>query len=136
MKSKKSKVQSITSITLGLRGAGERSAFEPGLVNGRAIAAGMNLAKDLGNLPGNVCTPSYLAKTAENLAKQHGLKVEVLERKDMERLKMGALISVAKGSREAPKFIVISHRGAAKNEKPIVLIGKGVTFDTGAARPP
>ena len=131
MKSKKSKVQSITSITLGLRGAGERSAFEPGLVNGRAIAAGMNLAKDLGNLPGNVCTPSYLAKTAENLAKQHGLKVELLERKDMERLKMGALISVAKGSREAPKFIVISHRGAAKNEKPIVLIGKGVTFDSG-----
>ena len=131
MKSKKSKVQSITSITLGLRGGGERSAFEPGLVNGRAIAAGMNLAKDLGNLPGNVCTPSYLAKTAENLAKQHGLKVEVLERKDMERLKMGALISVAKGSREAPKFIVLSHRGAAKNEKPIVLIGKGVTFDTG-----
>ena len=131
MKSKKSKVRSLTSIALGLRGAAGRSAFDRGLVDGRAIAGGMNLAKDLGNLPGNICTPAYLAQSAENLAKHHGLGVEVLERKDIERLKMGALLSVAKGSREPPKFIVLSHRGAAKKDKPIVLIGKGVTFDTG-----
>lgn len=131
MKSKKSKARSLTSIALGLRSTAGRSAFERGLVAGRAIAGGMNLAKDLGNLPGNICTPTYLAQSAENMAKQHGLGVEVLERKDMERLKMGALLSVAKGSREPPKFIVLSHRGAPKKEKPIVLIGKGVTFDTG-----
>jgi leucyl aminopeptidase len=131
MKSAKTKPRALVSITLGLQSNAGKASFERGLQEGRAIAAGMNLAKDLGNLPGNVCTPSYLAQASEALAKQQGLAVEVLDKKDMERLKMGTLLSVAKGSREPPKFIVLHHRGAAKKEKPVVLIGKGVTFDTG-----
>ncbi|MFM9970760.1 MAG: leucyl aminopeptidase [Burkholderiales bacterium] len=131
MKSVQSKKNALASITLGLRSAAKKPAYERGLAEGQAIAAGMRLAKDLGNLPGNACTPTYLAQASRDMAKQHGLEVEVLEQKDMERLKMGALLSVAKGSRQPPKFIVLRHRGAAKKEKPIVLVGKGITFDTG-----
>jgi len=131
MKSAKSKRPPLAAIVLGLRGTVGKAAFESGLAQGRAIAAGTSLARDLGNLPGNVCTPTYLAQASEDMAKQHGLGIEILDRKDMERLKMGALLSVAKGSREPPKFIVLHHRGAAKKDKPVVLIGKGVTFDTG-----
>uniref|UniRef100_E6QPY1 leucyl aminopeptidase n=1 Tax=mine drainage metagenome TaxID=410659 RepID=E6QPY1_9ZZZZ len=96
-----------------------------------SIAEGVELAKDLGNLPGNVCTPTYLAKQAHKLAKAHDLKYEVLERKDMEKLGMGALLAVAKGSHEAPKFIVLQYNGGAHDSAPIVLVGKGITFDSG-----
>jgi leucyl aminopeptidase len=91
----------------------------------------MNLAKDLGNLPGNVCTPSYLADEARRLAKRWKLGVQVLERKDMEKLGMGTLLSVARGSHQPPKFIVMRHDGAGRKSKPVVLVGKGITFDTG-----
>jgi leucyl aminopeptidase len=91
----------------------------------------MALAKDLGNLPGNVCTPTYLAEAAGKLARQWKLGVEVLERRAMEKLGMGALLSVAKGSHQPPKFIELRYRGGAKAAKPIVLVGKGITFDTG-----
>jgi leucyl aminopeptidase len=96
-----------------------------------ATADGMDLAKDLGNLPGNVCTPAYLADTAKKLGREHGLKVEVLERKQMEALKMGALLAVAQGSALAPKLIVVRYEGAGPRQAPIVLVGKGITFDTG-----
>jgi leucyl aminopeptidase len=96
-----------------------------------ALADGMDLARDLGNLPGNVCTPTYLADTARKLGKQFGLKVEVLDRKRMEALKMGALLAVAQGSDQPPRFIVIHYRGAGARQAPIVLVGKGITFDTG-----
>ena len=131
MKSTKTSRNSLSSLVLGLHTAAGRPAFERGIVAGQAIAAGVNLARDLGNLPGNVCTPSYLAQTAEELSDGHGLAVELLDRKEMERLKMGALLSVAKGSRQPPKFIVLKHDGAPKKERPVVLIGKGITFDTG-----
>ena len=98
---------------------------------GQAIAHGMNLAKDLGNLAPNICTPTYLAKQAKDMAKTHKLKVSVLEQKDMEKLGMGALLSVAHGSRQPAKLIVAEYRGQGKMEKPVVLVGKGVTFDTG-----
>ncbi len=101
------------------------------VARGNAIAAGVRLAKDLGNLPPNVCTPSYLADQARELAKEHKLKIEVLEREDMEKLGMGALLSVTRGSRQPPKFIVIRHRGGDRKRKPVVLVGKGITFDTG-----
>jgi leucyl aminopeptidase len=96
-----------------------------------ALADGTDLARDLGNLPGNVCTPAYLADAARRLGKEFGLKVEVLERKQMEALKMGALLAVAQGSVQPPKLIVIRYQGASPKQAPIVLVGKGITFDTG-----
>jgi leucyl aminopeptidase len=96
-----------------------------------ALANGMDLTKDLGNLPPNVCTPTYLANTAKKLAKQFGFGVEVLDRKQMEALKMGSFLSVTNGSAEPPKFIVLKHLGGKTREAPTVLVGKGVTFDSG-----
>jgi leucyl aminopeptidase len=97
---------------------------------GRAIAEGMALAKDLGNLPGNVCHPPYLAEVARALGKEFGLKVEVLEREDMKKLGMGSALSVGQASAQPCKFIVMQYKGGGK-AKPIVLVGKGITFDTG-----
>ena len=97
-----------------------------------AISAGMSLTRDLGNLPANICTPTYLAKQARELAKgDKRLRVNVLEEADMKRLKMGSLLSVSAGSRQAAKLIALEYRGAAAAEQPVVLVGKGVTFDTG-----
>ena len=96
-----------------------------------ALVEGMNLAKDLGNLPPNICTPAYLAKTALNLGKKTNLKVEVLGQKKIEALGMGSFLSVAKGSEKPPQFIIIRHLGGKANEAPTVLVGKGITFDTG-----
>ncbi len=98
---------------------------------GGAIANGTSLAKDLGNLPPNMCTPTYLAKTAQKIGKNFGIKVEVLERKDIEALGMGAMIAVTQGAETPPKFIVMHYKGANLKEAPTVLVGKGITFDTG-----
>ncbi len=99
---------------------------------GAAVAHGMALARDLGNLPGNVCTPSYLAQQAHSLADDFpALRVEVLEQGEMEELGMGALLSVARGSREPPKLIIMEHRGGGDQQRPVVLVGKGITFDAG-----
>ena len=97
-----------------------------------AISAGMTLARDLGNLPANICTPTYLARQARDLAKgEKRLRVKVLDEADMKRLKMGSLLSVSAGSRQPAKLITLEYRGAAAADKPVVLVGKGVTFDTG-----
>ena len=104
-----------------------KAAVEQGV----AMVEGMNLAKDLGNLPPNVCTPTYLGKTAQGLSKKTGLKVEVLGRKQIEALGMGSFLSVAQGSDTPPQFIVMRHQGGKAGEAPIVLVGKGITFDTG-----
>lgn len=96
-----------------------------------ALANGMDLTKDLGNLPGNYCTPTYLANTAKKLAKDFKLGVEVLDRKQLEALKMGSFLSVTNGSDEPPKFIVLKHMGGKAKDAPTVLVGKGITFDTG-----
>lgn len=108
-----------------------RGLTERGLAEGRAIAAGTTLAKHLGNLPGNLCTPTYLAEQARTLAKDYPIKTQVLEQADMEKLGMGALLSVARGSRQPPKLIVMEYLHGPKKEKPIVLVGKGLTFDAG-----
>lgn len=104
---------------------------EDGLKRGLAVAAGVRWAKDLGNLPPNVCNPSYLAEQARELAKNHDLQVQVLERTDMEKLGMGSFLGVAQGSRQPPKLIVLQHNKGKKNQKPVVLVGKGITFDSG-----
>ncbi len=107
------------------------AAMESAIKRGQAVAEGMALAKELGNLPANICTPTHLADTAKELGKQFKIKVEVLERDDMEKLGMGSLISVTRGSHQPPKFIVMHYKGAKGKEKPVVLVGKGITFDTG-----
>ncbi|UCE89759.1 MAG: leucyl aminopeptidase [Pseudomonadota bacterium] len=99
---------------------------------GQAIGAGVSVARELGNLPGNVCTPTYLADEALGIARKYkNIRVKVLEQKDMERLKMGALLSVARGSRQPPKLITLEYKGADAKHKPVVLVGKGITFDAG-----
>jgi leucyl aminopeptidase len=100
--------------------------------HGRAIADGVTLAKDLGNLPGNLCTPSYLADQALELGKLSSrLKINILEEKQMQKLGMGALLAVSRGSRQPAKLIVMEYRGGTEKEKPVVLVGKGLTFDAG-----
>lgn len=109
----------------------EVSEAKAGLADGLALAAGVSLAKDLGNLPPNVCTPTYLAEQALAMGKTFGFKVEVLERDALEKLGMGSFLAVAQGSEEPPKFIIMQHLKGQKDQKPVVLVGKGITFDTG-----
>ncbi len=102
------------------------------LAQGQAIASGANAARQLGNLPANICTPEFLASEARALAKQHEkVSVEVLGIAQMRKLKMNALLSVGQGSQNDARLIVIRYAGGAKNDAPYVLVGKGVTFDTG-----
>ncbi|TMH04577.1 MAG: leucyl aminopeptidase [Betaproteobacteria bacterium] len=114
-----------------LNGKAQAGEVAQALTRGQAIAAGVQLARECANRPGNHCTPTYLADEAKRLGKAHGLKVEVLERKDAEKLGMGAFLAVSQGSEEPPKFIVLRYEGGAKGEAPVVLVGKGITFDTG-----
>jgi leucyl aminopeptidase len=121
----------LAEVTLASSGRAPGAAARRALAEAVATADGAELARELGNLPANICTPTYLAEEARRLARRYRLKLEVLERRDMERLGMGALLSVTRGSREPPKLIVLRYQGAARARKPIVLVGKGITFDTG-----
>jgi len=106
---------------------GERAALE-----GQAIANGVSFAKDLGNTPPNVCTPIFLAKSAEKLAAEFSsISAAILDEKDMASLKMDTLLSVGKSSQNPPRLITLEYRGRKDKQKPIVLVGKGITFDTG-----
>ena len=121
----------IASLSINVPQASDTQAGTAGLADGLALAAGVSLTKDLGNLPPNVCTPTYLAEQAILLGKTYGLKIEVLERAALEKLGMGSFLAVAQGSEEPPKLIVLQHLKGNKNDKPVVLVGKGITFDTG-----
>jgi leucyl aminopeptidase len=132
MKSRKeTAAPALEQITIAVGDKADLRKAGLGAQQGVAIAEGMALTKDLGNLPPNVCTPAYLATQARDLAKRYRMKVQVLEREDMQRMGMGTLLSVAQGSHQPPKFIVLEYRGGAKDSKPVVLVGKGITFDTG-----
>ncbi|SDJ82479.1 leucyl aminopeptidase [Microbulbifer yueqingensis] len=99
---------------------------------GAAQASGSNVARELGNLPGNICTPTYLASQAKELAKKHAkITTSVVDAKKMQSLGMGAFMSVAKGSDEPPALIAMQYKGGKAGDKPVVLVGKGITFDTG-----
>ena len=112
--------------------ATEGTPAREALVDGTAIAGGVELARTLGDLPGNICTPSYLASQARKLGKTSTrLKVGVLDEARMKKLGMGSLLSVSRGSREPARLITLEYKGAAASEKPVVLVGKGVTFDSG-----
>jgi leucyl aminopeptidase len=109
------------------------AAVDKGLAEGRAIANGADLAKRLGNLPANICTPDYLGQQARKLQRDWGIGVQVLDRRQIEALRMGAFLSVAKGSDQPPRLIVAKYQGASRGRftDPIALVGKGITFDTG-----
>ncbi len=137
-KSKKEDVRRpLSTLAFAVERQNDQSSAQEALAQGLAIAEGVALARDLGNLPGNVCTPAYLAETAQQIARDHALDCQILERDDMETLGMHSLLSVAKGSHQPPKFIVLHYRGTQKagkkaaEEKPLVLVGKGITFDSG-----
>ena len=111
--------------------AQDEKVAKAALVDGGAIASGMALTRKLGDLPPNICTPTYLAETAKEVAAEWKLKVEVLGRKQIEALRMGSFLAVAKASVEPPQFIVLRYNGGPAKAAPVVLVGKGITFDTG-----
>jgi len=128
---KSKKDPALTGVRKIIVAAPNGAVSKTALTQAAAIANGMNLTRELGNLSANVCTPTFLANTARKLADDYGFDIEVLERKQLEALKMGSFLSVTRGSDEAPKFIVLKHNGGKPKDAPVVLVGKGITFDTG-----
>ena len=120
----------LAKLTL-LCGKAEAKGVQQGMLRGQAIGAGVTLAREWANRPGNHCTPTDLAGQVKKLGKEYELKVEVLDRKACEKLGMGSFLAVARGSVEPPRFVVAHYRGAAKSQPPVVLVGKGITFDSG-----
>ncbi|HMG69508.1 MAG TPA: leucyl aminopeptidase [Gemmatimonadaceae bacterium] len=102
-----------------------------GLAGGQAIGSGQSLARRLAMMPGNLCTPEYLAETAADIAKRYSMGITVLGRKEMEAERMGSFLAVAQGTPQEPKLIVLEYKGGKPNAKPIVLVGKGLCFDSG-----
>ncbi|MGZ5033483.1 MAG: leucyl aminopeptidase [Usitatibacter sp.] len=121
----------LRKVVLQVSRRNEIAEGETAAARGSAIADGIALAKDLGNLPANYCTPTYLAEQAVELGKRQGIKVDVLDLKEIEKLGMGSFLAVAQGSKQPPKFIVMEYHGGKRDEPPVALVGKGVTFDTG-----
>lgn len=131
-KQQKNNKPRLQKIIFGISAGKPDRASSRALATGEAIARGMSLARSLGDLPGNICTPSYLAQQARALSKKYpAIKTTVLEAAQMKKLGMGALLAVARGSREPPKLIVMQYRHGKAGGKPVVLVGKGITFDTG-----
>jgi leucyl aminopeptidase len=129
---KKAPQHPLGRVAFLLEQRSQQSAAEQGVHWGQAIAKGVSLARDLANLPGNICTPTYLADTAHKMAKEYKrLSAKILDQADMEKLGMGALLAVARGSQQPPKLIILEYKGTSNKQQPIVLIGKGVTFDSG-----
>jgi leucyl aminopeptidase len=125
-------VSPIESVDLLIDDKSEFKTVLSAIAAGSALTAGINSAKTLGNLPGNICTPTYLADQAKQLAKDYSsITTKIIEEKEIERLGMGAFMSVTRGSVQPGKLIVITHKGGKAKEAPHVLVGKGITFDTG-----
>jgi len=128
---KKRRAPSLKKIGLAVTGRGDSAKASLGAEHGQAIVDGMSIARDLGNLPPNVCTPSYLARAAQKIGReQRNLTVKVLGETELKRLGMHAFLSVTSGTVLPAKLIVMQYRGVAK-QKPVVLVGKGITFDAG-----
>jgi leucyl aminopeptidase len=109
----------------------EAKGADVALANGIAVAEGQRLARTLAIMPGNLCTPSFIADTAKDIAKRHKLKITIFGRKEMEKMGMGSFLAVAQGTPQKPKFIVLEYRGAGVNDAPVALVGKGLCFDSG-----
>ncbi|WP_439135500.1 leucyl aminopeptidase [Pseudomaricurvus sp.] len=132
LKSKKAPVINLKKLHYAIADKKLQKAVSAALTRGNATAIGMALCKDLGNLPGNVCTPTYLADEAKKMARGNTkLTAKALNEKQMRDLKMGSLLSVSAGSEQEARLIVLDYKGGKKSDKPIVLVGKGITFDTG-----
>jgi len=124
-------LRNVTIITAKLSSSDTKKA-KIAVARGFSVGEGVNTAKHLGDLPANHATPKLIEKIVKNTVKNYsGLKVKSLNEKDLARLKMGSYLSVSKGSDEPPRMIIIEYNGGKKNEKPIALVGKGITFDTG-----
>jgi len=125
------KPAALSKLTV-VAAAEQGAAIKAGLSAGQGVAAGVALARELGNLPGNHCTPTFLGQEARRLSREFKhIKAEVLDRAAIEKLGMGSFLSVTNGSAQPPRFIVLRYEGGAKSQAPIVLVGKGITFDTG-----
>ena len=128
---RKAPIMPLTKVGLSIAKRGDAAKVQRGAEHADAIVTGMSLAKDLGNLPPNVCTPSYLGRTAQRLSRENkNLKTRILNEAEMKRLGMHSLLSVTAGATEPGKMVVMQYKGAG-SEKPVVLVGKGVTFDSG-----
>ncbi|HET6726038.1 MAG TPA: leucyl aminopeptidase [Gammaproteobacteria bacterium] len=138
-KSKNGDDKSLETLQFSLPENGDQGAADEALRHAKAIASGVSFAKDLGNRPANLCTPTHLAEQARELAKRHPkIKVTVVEEAEMEKLGMGALLAVSRGSAQPAKLIVMEYHGGSDGKKPYALVGKGVTFDAGgiSLKPP
>lgn len=132
LKSNKSEEQKLNHMIFTVPSRRNLPDAESALEESVATLAGIQLAKDLANLPGNVCTPSYLAEQAQQLDRDYSkLKTTIHEEAELEKMGMGSFLSVARGSRQPPKLIVMEYMGGKKGEAPTVLVGKGLTFDAG-----
>lgn len=130
-KGEKAAPQALKKVTLICEKASQADV-ERATLHAQAIASGMALTRDLGNLPPNHCHPSFLAEQAQALAKEHdGLKVEVHDEHKLKELGMGAFLAVGHGSEQPPRLVTLQYNGGGKNEQPFVLVGKGITFDSG-----
>jgi leucyl aminopeptidase len=129
---KKPKNPTLDTILAGPVRASAAEVARRGFEHGTAVALGMRVQRDLANLPANICTPTYLADQARELGKRYkSVQVKVLDEAAIRREKMGCLLAVAQGSVEPPRFIVLDYRGGRAKQAPVVLVGKGITFDTG-----
>ena len=128
----KPKAPTLTTLKVAAENSRAEKAAAEGLKAGAAIGSGVALARDLGNLPPNICTPTYLGKRAQQLAKQWpGVTAKIVDQAGIKALKMGAFLAVTQGSDQPPRLIVCEYRGAKKGAAPICLVGKGITFDSG-----
>ncbi|MFZ6870905.1 leucyl aminopeptidase [Undibacterium sp. Di27W] len=131
LKSKKdTSTSGVKKVAIAVAAA-DATAAKNALAQSVALANGMDLTKELGNLPPNFCTPTHLANTAKKIATDYKMVAEVLDRKQIQALKMGSFLSVTNGTVEPPKFIVLKHNGGKVKDAPVVLVGKGITFDSG-----
>ncbi|MBV9108359.1 MAG: leucyl aminopeptidase [Gemmatimonadetes bacterium] len=121
----------LADLSLALPAGGDEAEAAEGARVGSIVASAANFARHLGNLPGNVVTPTRLAEVAGDIAKRFGMKLTVLGPKEMEAEGMGALLAVARGSDEEPRLIVLEHRGGTEGDRPLCIVGKGLTFDAG-----
>jgi len=130
---RKPRPTALARVLSGPVEAGALAAVRRGLAAGAALAESARLLRDLGNLPANVCTPRYMAAQARELERTYRrrLRVRIFDEAGIRRLKMGCFLAVTRGSEEPPRFIVLEYRGARRSRAPVVLVGKGVTFDTG-----
>ncbi len=130
-KSHREKTKAPSKFTLLIENETDKGAVQRHVAIGQAIGEGTNLTKNLANMPGNLCTPTYLARTAREIGRKYAMPVTVLDEAKMKKLGMGALLSVSKGSREPARLITLEYNGGEKGQAPVVLVGKGLTFDAG-----